>query len=322
MFTRLFDVLTFPHGADRYAEILKPDYSRSEVRGRVVSVHRPTASSVALTLRPNALWQGFRAGQFVDVSVEIDGVRHTRCYSPANSEHDGATIELIVKRHHEGLVSEFLHEFARPGLVVGLSQAAGDFVLPDTRPAAVQLISGGSGITPVLSMLRTLRAEGYAGELHFLHFCRGAEELVADVPARFTRLDGHLQPGDLVPGAEVFACGPPALLDSVRELVEPERLHVESFVPPVFVPGEPGGGAVTFTSAGVTAPDDGRSLLEQAEAAGLTPEHGCRMGICKSCTCSMTAGSVRDLRTGAVISGAEAIQICVSAPLGDVTLDL
>ena len=70
-------------------------------------------------------------------------------------------------------------------------------------------------------------------------------------------------------------------------------------------------------------PNNGRSLLEQAEHAGLSPEFGCRMGICHTCTCRKTAGSVRNLVTGEVSSAEEEdIQICVSAPVGDVELDL
>jgi ferredoxin-NADP reductase len=322
MFTRFLDTLTYPHGIERYVEIVRPTFSLRDVRARVTSVHRPTASSVALTLRPNGNWEGFRPGQFVNLTVEIDGVRHTRCYSPAGSAHDAGTIELIVKRHREGRVSRFLYANARPGLVVGLSQADGDFFLPAERPRRIQLISGGSGITPVLSMLRTLRAEGYDGHTSFLHFCRDESELATAVPARFTATAGRLTAQDIDPQADVFACGPPALLDAVREMVAPERLHVESFLPPALAPATPGEGAVTLARSGLTVKDDGRPLLEQAEAAGLAPEHGCRMGICKSCTCAMTAGSVRNLRTGAITAGTELIQICVSAPVGDVTLNL
>ena len=69
--------------------------------------------------------------------------------------------------------------------------------------------------------------------------------------------------------------------------------------------------------------EENNRLLEQAEAAGLTPESGCRMGICYSCTCKKTAGKVRDLRTGEISSGDEEdIQLCVSVPVGTVTLDI
>ena len=112
-------------------------------------------------MRPNRVWRGFRAGQFLNVAVEIDGVRHQRCYSPACAEGRGATIEITTKRHPEGLVSNFLADRAEPGMVVGLSAAEGDFQLPDPRPDSVLLIGGGSGITPLMAILRTLFAEGY-----------------------------------------------------------------------------------------------------------------------------------------------------------------
>jgi ferredoxin len=67
---------------------------------------------------------------------------------------------------------------------------------------------------------------------------------------------------------------------------------------------------------------NGTTLLEQAESAGLTPESGCRMGICHACTCRKTAGEVRDIRTGEITSGEEDIQICISVPVGTVTLDI
>jgi ferredoxin len=95
-------------------------------------------------------------------------------------------------------------------------------------------------------------------------------------------------------------------------------------VPPVFVvPAHAGGGSIAFTASDATVTDDGRPLLEQAEAAGLTPEHGCRMGICHSCTCRKTSGAVRNLITGAVSTADEEdVQICVSVPVGDVALSL
>ena len=117
-------------------------------------------------------------------------------------------------------------------------------------------------------------------------------------------------------------CGPPALVEAVREHC-PDASS-ESFVPPVFArPAETSGGRVAFTDSGVELTDDGRPLLEQAEAAGLTPESGCRMGICHSCTRRKTSGVVKNLITGAVSSAeAEDVQICVSVPVGDVDIAL
>ena len=105
----LIDVLVGPHGIDRYLELIRPEITVRDARARVLDVRRQTARSVTLTLKPNSAWNGFRAGQFVRVGVEIDGVRRTRTYSPACSEHSGL-LELTVTTHPEGLVSRHLQE--------------------------------------------------------------------------------------------------------------------------------------------------------------------------------------------------------------------
>ena len=88
------------------------------------------------------------------------------------------------------------------------------------------------------------------------------------------------------------------------------------------------GGTVRFAGSDVTVESDGSTLLEQAESAGLSPAHGCRMGICHTCTRSLTCGTVRDAVTGEVTSGQQSaasgveIRVCVSVPVGDVEIDL
>jgi len=337
----LVDVLTGPHGVDRYTELLAPTWTRSEARARVVHVRRLTPRSVTLSLQPNRAFTGFRAGQHVNLTVEIDGRRRTRCYSPASAE-GAPLIELTVGVHEGGLVSTFLYRTARPGMVVGLDGVGGDFVLPARRPRRILFVSGGSGITPVMSMLRTLRAERFDGDVAFIHYARSAAEAcyrdeLAPMPGvrvlhGYTRsaptaeLHGHFGPEHLeaaMPSPDaVYVCGPPALAESVRRHCD--NVTSESFVPPVFVvPAEASGGQVAFADSGITRTDDGRPLLEQAEAAGLTPESGCRMGICHSCTRRKTRGAVKNLTTGAVSAADEEdVQICVSVPLGDVELAL
>jgi stearoyl-CoA 9-desaturase NADPH oxidoreductase len=171
------DLLLGPHGVDRYLELIRPQLTVHDARAEVLDVRRQTVRSVTVTLRPNGAWQGFRAGQFTRVGVEIDGVRRTRTYSPASSQHaaDGA-LELTVTVHPEGLVSRHLRDRLRPGQVVHLGPAEGVFVLGDLRPERLVLISGGSGITPVLSILRTLCDEGHTGEVVFVHYARTASD--------------------------------------------------------------------------------------------------------------------------------------------------
>jgi len=337
----LVNLLTGPHGVDRYTELVTPTWTRGEGRAKVVDVRRTTPRSVTLVLAPNeAFADTVKAGQYVNLSVEIDGRRHTRCYSPANAE--GAShLELTIGHHDGGLVSTFLYERARRGMVVGLSGVGGDFVLPAQRPRRILLVSGGSGITPVMAMLRTLVDEGHSGEIAFVHYARNAAEacyraeLAAMTGVRvlhgYTRsadgdLEGRFGPEHLaaaMPSPDaVFVCGPSALIDAVREHCE--SVHSESFVPPTLdLPAEPSGGRVSFADSGIEVVDDGRSLLEQAEAAGLTPDSGCRMGICHTCTRRKTGGVVRNLTTGAVSTAPDDdVQICVSVPVGDVDIAL
>ncbi len=339
----LVDLLTGPHGVDRYTELVAPTWTLGEPRAKVVDVRRTTPRSVTLTLAPNAAFTSShtpKAGQYVNLTVDVDGRRHTRCYSPANAE-GGSHLELTIGHHDDGLVSTYLLEHAHRGMVVGLAGVGGDFVLPAQRPRRILFVSGGSGITPVMAMLRTLVAERHRGEIAFVHYARSPREAcyreeLADM--RGVRvLHGYTRSGagDLVgsfgpqhlaaamrsPDA-VFVCGPTPLVEAVQQHCD--NVYTESFVPPVFAPpANPSGGRITFADSGIDVVDDGRSLLEQAEAAGLKPENGCRMGICHTCTRRKTAGTVRNLTTGAVSTGPdEDVQICVSVPVGDVDLSL
>ena len=335
---------------DRYVELVSPLLLEHEC-GRGTGVRHQTARSVTLTLRPNENWQGIRAGQFVSLAVQVDGVTLTRPYSPAGADQTWE-LELTVSTHPEGRVSRSLRDHACPGMTVGLSQAQGEFVLPSPRPERVLLISGGSGITPVMAMLRTLCADGYSGEIGFLNYARSAElalygaELArlasrhpglriargytrgrrSPLTGRFTR--EHLGAVcDEHSGAAAFVCGPPPLIEAVRGLWAGDGLPapaVETFAAPA-LPLDPAGakGTVRFARSGHEAENSGLVLLEQAEDAGLRPDHGCRMGICNSCSCRKASGTVRNLLTGESSSRTdEDVRICVSVPVGDVVLDL
>ena len=339
----LLDLLTGPHGVDRYTELVAPTWTLGEPRAKVIDVRRTTPRSVTLTLAPNESFTSahtVKAGQYVNLTVEIDGRRHTRCYSPANAEGT-ANLELTIGQHDGGLVSNYLYERARRGMVVGLAGVGGDFVLPAQRPRRILFVSGGSGITPVMAMLRTLVAERHQGEIAFVHYARTAAEAcyraeLAAMPGvrvlhGYTRSDagdlvGRFGPEHLavaMPSPDVvFVCGPTPLVEAVR--THCDNVYTESFVPPVLeAPANPSGGRITFSDSGVDVVDDGRSLLEQAESAGLSPENGCRMGICHTCTRRKTAGTVRNLITGSISTAPdEDVQICVSVPVGDVDLSL
>jgi stearoyl-CoA 9-desaturase NADPH oxidoreductase len=351
------DALTTPHGVDRYLELVNPMWAVHEIRARVEHV-QPEAPGVAtLTLRPTSGWCGALAGQHVQLGVVVDGVRRTRCFSLSSSAHrpDGR-VTITVKAHDEGYVSRYLAGDVPVGTVVHLSPADGDFTLPAPRPERLLLVSAGSGITPVIAMLRTLRDEGYAGSVTFLHYARSPQDTIfaaelAELAAGCDFADVHLvhtQAGDGLGGSalsgrfcaehlhtvapdfadvETYACGPAGMVERVQHVYDEaragERLHVERFKTPAIAADPAAEGVVEFRRSRVHGANSGQTLLEQAENAGLTPAYGCRMGICKTCTTRKSEGLVRNVVNGAESSlPDEDIQICVSAPVGDCALDL
>jgi ferredoxin-NADP reductase len=344
---------TTPHGVDRYIEMIDPLWSGTEIRAEVTDVVRKTSDSVTLTLRPNSNWKGFRAGQFVKLSVEIDGIRRTRCYSPANSQfrRDGH-IELTIKVDPNGLVSPWLLANAKPGMIVQLSQAQGEFYLPLPHPRSILLISGGSGITPVMSMLRTLTEKAYIGKITFLHYAFTENDVIyrdeiAEIERKYEGvriiraytdadngdLQGYFSKEHLVKAdryyaeAETYLCGPMPLMNAVREVYEAEglsdKLFLEQFAAPTrTVATDDAVGSLTFTASGTTVENNGQTILEQAEAAGLDPDYGCRIGICFSCVKKKDCGTTRNVLTGELDSGTDVnVKLCISAPVGDVSIN-
>jgi len=349
--SRALAALTSPHGVDRYLEQVNPMWASREVRARIVDVHRevdvPGHPPVAtLTLQPTSTWQGHRAGQHVQLGVEIGGARRTtRVFSVSSPDsRPGDRFTITLRANPDGLVSRYLVERAEAGTMVHLSQAEGDFVLPDHVPDHIVLISGGSGITPVMSMLRSLQRRTHRGRITFLHYAQSPEHQIFAEELDMIRRSGHgievrlLHPelGDpalspaylerMVPhyrDVPTWACGPAPLIEAVHGAYgDSEALKVEYFKPPRTTSGD-ADGSVEFSRSGQEAANTGAPLLEQAEAVGLTPEFGCRMGICFSCTSRKSEGTVRNILTGEESSlPDEDIRICVSAPVGDCVVDL
>ena len=348
--SRAVAALTSPHGVDRYLEQLNPMWAAHDVRARLVDrrleVDVPGTPPVAtLTFQPTSSWAGHRAGQYVQLGVEINGARRTtRCFTVSSADsHAGDRFTVTLRANPDGQVSQYLVQDAPIGQLVHLSQAAGDFTLPDQMPGHVLFITGGSGITPAMSMLRSLLRRTHRGRVTFLHYAQSPEHQIfrdelADIATAGYGIDLHLvhpevggrnfSPMELeqiVPGfrdVDTWLCGPAGLVDAVRAAYDgSDKLRVEYFKPPTF--SGLAGGEVRFAESGIAAENSGESLLDQAEAAGLTPVFGCRMGICFSCTATKREGTVRNVLTGETSSlPDEQIRICVSTPEGDCSVDL
>ncbi len=334
-------------------DVFHPLRSGAPLRGRIVEVRPETTTSATLVIKPGRDWAGHVPGQYVRVGVDVDGVRLWRTYSLTHGPRPDECISITVKAIPDGVVSGYLVHRARPGQMVQLDQAQGDFVLPDPLPAKLLLVTAGSGITPVIGMLRNLfsRAEpaaGADGQIVLLHSALARAEVIFGDELRgyaaegrlrlvelHTDVDGMLDVADLdtiVPDlAErtTYACGPVGLLDAI-EAHHAERglpLHVERFRPTTVVPGE--GGSVTFASGVTVEADGGTPILDAAEDAGVLMPSGCRMGICFGCVLPMTEGAVRDLRNGQLTIAVPGetnpdgvpVQTCISAAAGACSID-
>ncbi|QLQ35420.1 ferredoxin reductase [Micromonospora robiginosa] len=344
---RLAGTVTTPLLPGDYLDLVAPLRAGAPLRGRIVAVRPETRDAATLVIQPGRGWQGHLPGQYVRLGVDVDGVRQWRAYSVTSvpGAADGR-ISVTVKAIPDGKVSNHLVRRIRPGTIVQLDQAQGDFVLPTATPERVLFLTAGSGITPVMGMLRaglTDRADVvlvhsaptrddviFGAELRALAE-RGAVRLVE----RHTDTSGLLDVAeldDLVPDhaqRHTWACGPLGLLDAAEAHWArrgcAEKLHTERFRPTVITPGD--GGTVTFTGAGVTVEADGATtLLDAGENAGVLMPSGCRMGICYGCVVPLRQGAVRDLRNGdvtmAVPGDGVRIQTCVSAAAGTCDIEL
>ena len=282
-------------------------------------------------------------------------MRQTRTFSISSSpDRADGRITVTVTATEGGRVTPHLVRDVPVGAFLPIAQAQGHFVLPWAVPLTPLFITAGSGVTPVMSMLRTYHLDGTMPDACHLHFApTGADAIfhgelsaLADQHDRFryhptfTREPGpgegrHLDRGlldRLCPDwtrRDLWVCGPPSLIAAAELLAADEdrsrHLHVERFQAPM---GDPlpgaAGGTVRFAASGREVEADGHTnLLWVAEDAGLNPAHGCRMGICHSCDCTLVSGKVRDLRTGRLLGepGGK-IQPCVTAAAGDVELGL
>ncbi|WP_324800973.1 ferredoxin reductase [Streptomyces cyaneofuscatus] len=334
---KLLEMVTTPLLPSDYLDLVSPLRTGADLRGRIEAVTPETSDAATVVIRPGRAWRGHTAGQYVRIGVDVDGVRLWRAYSvtsPTNRQ-DGR-ITITVKAIPDGKVSNYLVRRAKPGTLIQLDQPTGDFVLPRARPAKVLYLTAGSGITPVMGMLRDTAFDDVvmvhcAPQPRDVIFRDELHGLVAAGRLRLTEVhtdtDGLLdisRLGELVPDwaeRETWACGPAGLLDAAEEHWTEhgsrERLHTERFRPAIVVAGE--GGEVTFSTTGRTVAADGATpLLDIGEEAGVLMPSGCRMGICFGCVTPLKAGAVRDLRTGEITEAEPGvlIQTCVSAAAG------
>jgi ferredoxin-NADP reductase len=340
--------ITTPLLPDDYLKLANPLWSARELRGRVVDVRRETEDSATLVIKPG--WGfafNYEPGQYVGIGVLVDGRWRWRSYSLTSSPVKGArTITITVKAMPEGFLSTHLVGGVAPGTIVRLAAPQGNFVMPDPAPASVLFITGGSGITPVMSMLRTLVRRDQITDVIHLHSAPTESDVMFGgelaelarahegyrLRLRSTRTQGRLDLSrldDEVPDwreRQTWACGPEGMLNNAERVWAAtgiaERLHLERFaVSKAAAHGQ--GGTVEFARSGKSVTVDAATpLMDAGEQVGVRMPFGCRMGICQSCVVGLLDGHVRDLRTGAEHEPGSRVQTCISAASGDCVLDV
>ena len=349
---RFADMLAYPLRHSHYVELVNPLWTTHALMARVEDVRAETADCSTLTLRPGTNWRTHRAGQFVRLGVAIGGQRHTRPYSisSAPGREDGC-ITVTVKAVPGGRVSEHLIRQVQVGQYLPLGEPQGEFVLPESMPVHPLFITGGSGITPIMSMLRNYAQEyevipdtvhiHYAPHQRDVIFGQELDTLVATQKhyqlSRYYTQTGasHFNIEQLEASCpdwrerEVWVCGPTGLIEAVEahwaKAGLADKLHVERFHAPIAKTSDAATpGRVIFKKSAAEASSDGiNTLLRIAEDIGLNPKHGCRMGICHGCDTKLVSGCVRDMRNGTLIAEpGDTVQVCVCSAVGDVELAL
>ncbi len=360
----LLERFTTPHRPGAYVHALLPRVAHRLLGGpmpaRVTSVASTGVDAAVVTLRVPRRMPIHEPGQFLTVEVDIDGTRHCRCFTITSTPQRGR-VELTVQGRSDGVVSRWFADRARRGDLVRVCGPEGDFCLTDAD-GPLLMLSGGSGVTPMVAILRALASGVAAGsrdrrEVVLVHHATSSEAVLhgpelAALDATMPWLRTHLvltrdTQGRRRPGAHLdevalagicpdwrdrtaLVCGPHGLVEFARACwaragVE-DRLRIETFGPPVsheVVEDPDAEHTACFSRSDLLVPaSGGGTILDAAESAGLNPPHGCRMGICHGCSTHLREGRARDLRDGTLLEAGSHVQICVSAAASDIILEL
>src|SRR3954465_10686891 len=295
-------MLSTPLLPDDYLEMINPLWSTRELRGRIERIDHETQDAATVLIKPGYRWEGHDPGQNLRIGLDINGRRHWRAYSlTSDPGRPDGFISITIKNVDEGTVSPSLGRRGRPGSIVSLGGVEGEFVLPDPIPDKLLFISAGSGITPIMSMLRSLEHQDQLDDVLLIHSARNREDVIFGAGLRglanrnegfrlheqLTGEMGRFKPGDLEElcgdwkEREAFISGPAELLDALDDYWDEhgdcDRLHMERFQPILGEAEEGEGGTIKFLKSDCEAHSDGsKPILVAGEDAGLSLPFGCR----------------------------------------------
>ena len=343
-----------PAQFDFWAEQFGSTHAWDRCFARVVSVQAEGRDTKTLTLKANRNWSGFIAGQHCNVTATIAGRNITRSYSISSDPIDGRLVQITVRREAGGLMSEYLCNDIEVGDRLELGSAFGEMLLTMPTPTHLLLLAAGSGITPMMSQIRSLARIGMPDSVTLLYWEKTSVdfnfwqelESIAQQYSNFnlnlmtTRerselsLSGRISNELLaqVPNIDivdqVFSCGASGFVEAATSVCELRKLPLMS---EAFTPSQVKVQTTEVAQYDVYLRRQGihlslnnqLPLLEQLESAGVSVASGCRQGICNTCTCVRNSGATADAFSGAVDrEPSQIIKLCVSRAVGDIELDL
>lgn len=337
-----------PDVADFWLAHLRPHWSVRRPYALVESVERAAIDAVTIVCKPNRHVQACLPGQHVQVSVTVNGTRHSRYYSPT-VRPDGRW-QFTVKHVAEGTVSGWLNGGLAAGAVIEIGEPMGEFhTVPVDQP--LLLLAAGSGITPLYSMLQQRLMQASKAPVQLWYWASEREQLCFTKQLHAWQTEHahfHFQPlltqtktlheGELsgrltmdmlqqhieqLADYHVLACGPAEFLRTAAPLQTLAASLMSETHEPARAVSYAGEVTVHLAKQGrkVLVPA-AKSLLEGLEEAGVTVPFGCRRGICNTCHCQRLEGITEHLLLGTETSGAGSVQLCVAQAKTDISLNL
>ena len=334
------------HAANFWLQKFNSLWSFNQALGKIVQKENSAQNMVSLTLQVNRHFELGQAGQHHPIFVEVDGIRYERSYSL--TQLDSQHFLLTVKKVDQGKVSAWLVEQSKVGDILEFGQPYGDMLLPE-QAQTMLLLAAGSGITPMLSLLKALSktdrmtqapiqllywVKEYADVAFKTRFEQLAEQYpnfsfqvfyTQEVDAGERLNSAHTASLENIENSVVYACGPSGFVAQAEQLFA----HAQSFKSEAFSmtpveSSETGFVNVTLLkSKKVLAIPKGQSILASLEQQNVKPTHGCRMGICNKCVCNKVEGSTKNLVNGGQNSEpGNLLKICVNSAQSDLVIDL
>lgn len=332
-----------PQVIDYWVRQFWTKFSVERVFAKVTSIKPACDLAVTITLKPNFNMKSFKPGQHVSVTAKIDGRNITRTYSPTLL--NDKQLQFTIK--NKGQMSLYLNTQLKVGSLLELSQPFGD-VTWNTIPTSDQYIfcAGGVGITPLFSLLnhseelKNKRIELYYWAQTNKQFCfekelKNLQLLNANFKVHFlatkeNAADSRIQKAQFEKlhqsheSTTFIACGPQGFVEAAHEIANLFKANFLGETQTVFqkTSDEPQTFELNWNGQKLAISNQ-TTILEALEQNGFSPAHGCRMGICKTCTCLKDTGSVENLKNSQTSQQPnEEIQICVSRVQSNTTLSI